>query len=215
MPIVDNNNNYDIENWKYEYGQAISYDIYNYTRTNSDVKTPLNPTDYIDYPGLISNGTILILLYQNSTLNNYIQQGSFSSTQGSILSNMINVSAPIGVYKVGTYKLKATVLRANFSTSISNFKYNIGFYQNGTVITTTSVSVKLASNSTNKTYTSNANITDEGTVTITLTIPTGSTLINKNIGIKIINKSIDDYNSIFIGNVKLITPDSCNNLLLF
>ncbi len=230
--ILAGDNNYNIYGWKYDYNnhKAILYDIYNYNSTKKI--EPRNPADYIDYPNLIPNGTIMVLLLQNSSFTNYIQQGSFSSVQATTKQNMFNVSAPIGVYKEGIYTLQATVLRKK-TTEKYLFKYNIGLYYNGLLITPSmfsfntagfnaiggslTVSVKKASDGTVKTYKTNTDITDEGTVTLKLTITKGSTLIGKNIGVQIYNKtnSFKTDNGIFISDVKLVSSDSCTDMTLF
>ncbi len=207
-PITEHNNNFDIDNWEYVYGDACSYDIYNNIRSDN-TKNALNPYDSVSYPNLVPNGTIMVLLFSNdTTFNNYIQQG-FSTSPSSL-----------GVYKQGTYKLKATVLIPTF-TGLPNIKLNIGFYANGNIINTLSnqstinLSITRASNSVTVTYTTITDITIDGNVVLTLTIPPGSKLIGQNIGVKFKNISTVSNNSVFIGNIKMITPDSCNNPLLF
>ncbi len=219
-PIVEMNNNYDINNWNYNYGMAISYDIYNYINQSNN-KVATTPDYYIQYKRLISNGTIMILLYQNDNKNNYIQQGDFSRNRTQLQTNMMNVSAPIGVYKAGLYRLKATVLRFKQTTDIRDFKYNIGFYVNGININTVTnnsniiINIKRAHDGAYLFYNKNTDIIVEGEVEVLLILPPKSIIIGQNIGIKIINKSLKSTNAIFIGNIKLVTPDSCNNHQLF
>jgi hypothetical protein len=159
-----------------------------------------------------------------------------------IQQDLISSSSPV-LYKTGMYLLKVIVLARRDTNLFSNyFNYNISLLANGDIIDNSLATVDvipltsspllissiLPTSTTSPTSptlpvmtsTSN-NLNIEGTVIIKLNIPSNSSLIGKSISVRITNNSRFPINPDYTGiqilvvNVKLATPDSCNNINLF